>query len=99
MSELNLITKLMDWYSQQCNGEWEHGSGIDITTIDNPGWMMKVNLRETPLEAAKFEPIGVRKSEDDWIHCQKRDSEFVGAGDPSKLPLILEHFLKFAGQL
>jgi len=99
MSELNLITKLADWYSQQCNGEWEHRSGIDIGTLDNPGWILKVNLRETPLEAVKFEPISATKGESDWIDCQKRDGQFVGAGDPSKLALILEHFLRFAGKL
>jgi Immunity protein 53 len=25
-----------EWYSRQCNGEWEHGFGVEIATIDNP---------------------------------------------------------------
>jgi Immunity protein 53 len=99
MPEPNLIAKLVEWYSEQCDGEWEHGLGIDLTTVDNPGWMLKVNLRGTALEASHFEPINVIKSENDWLNCHKKQAEFVGAGDPSKLAAILEYFLRFAGKL
>jgi len=99
MTEPNLITKLVEWYSEQCDGEWEHGSGIDLTTVDNHGWMLKVNLLGTPLETEQFEPITLIKSETDWLNCRKKETEFVGAGDPSKLSAILEHFLRFARKL
>jgi hypothetical protein len=99
MPEPNLIAKFVEWYSEQCDGEWEHGSGIDLTTVDNPGWMLKVNLRGTALEAEQFEPVNLIKSETDWLNCRKKETEFVGAGDPSKLATILEHFLRFARKL
>jgi len=60
-----LIRKLADWYSQQCNGQWEHQSGINLGILDNAGWILKVNLRKTPLEAVKFEPINASKGESD----------------------------------
>jgi hypothetical protein len=25
------------WYASRCDGEWEHGYGISIETLDNPG--------------------------------------------------------------
>jgi hypothetical protein len=30
----------MEWYTKQCNGDWEHSYGIRIDTIDNPGWSL-----------------------------------------------------------
>ena len=99
MVEAGLLTKLAAWYSEQCDGEWEHFYGVEITTADNPGWIVKIDLRETPSERSNFEKISIRKSEHDWLICQKKDGRFVGAGDSSKLSTILEHFLRFAGKL
>lgn len=46
---------LEDWYSDQCDGDWEHQNGIDIGNIDNPGWTLKVDLTGTSLENIPFE--------------------------------------------
>ena len=27
------LSPLENWYSRQCNGDWEHGFGVDISTI------------------------------------------------------------------
>jgi hypothetical protein len=99
MSGSDILRLLGEWYSEQCSGEWEHFYGIEITNADNPGWIVDIELRETSLEKRAFEKISIRKSEDDWLICQKKDSKFEGAGDPSKLGSILEHFLRFAGKL
>jgi hypothetical protein len=40
---------LQEWYSRQCNGEWEHSGGVRIETIDNPGWWVRVSLAGTEL--------------------------------------------------
>ena len=29
---------LQRWYVAQCDGEWEHAYGVEIGTLDNPGW-------------------------------------------------------------
>jgi Immunity protein 53 len=97
-SEVQLLTKLAAWYSEQCNGLWEHSHGIRIGTVDNPGWTVKVDLRETPFQDAIFEEIRVDNDENNWINCFKKDSIFTGAGDPSKIATILEIFLKFVGK-
>ncbi|SEG65272.1 Immunity protein 53 [Bryocella elongata] len=99
MAEPDLLVKLSEWYAEQCNGDWEHGSGVSIDTVDNPGWHVTVNLRETALEHVSFEPIDIANGDSDWMFCFKRDNEFHGAGDPAKLHSIVEHFLKFAGKL
>jgi hypothetical protein len=38
---------LQRWYVAQCNGEWEHSYGIEIGTLDNPGWSLRVDLKDT----------------------------------------------------
>ncbi|MFE2849501.1 Imm53 family immunity protein, partial [Streptomyces scopuliridis] len=33
-----LLDWLQNWYTQQCDGDWEHEWGVKIATLDNPGW-------------------------------------------------------------
>jgi hypothetical protein len=54
---MNEITRLQNWYKSQCNGDWEHQHGISITSCDNPGWWVKVDLASTPLETKSFTPV------------------------------------------
>jgi hypothetical protein len=54
---MNEITRLQEWYASQCNGEWEHGHGISITSCDNPGWWVKIDLAGTSLETKAFAPV------------------------------------------
>jgi hypothetical protein len=99
MSQVDLLMKLDEWYVEQCDGVWEHGSGIEITSVDNPGWMVTINLRDTSFQDTPFNSIYVNNGKTDWLNCLKKDDEFSGAGDPSKLPVILQHFLTFVGKL
>jgi len=51
------LSWLQQWYSAQCDGEWEHGSGITIETLDNPGWSVEICVEGTELASAPFEPV------------------------------------------
>ena len=99
MSQVDLLTKLEEWYRDQCDGIWEHGSGIHISTLDNPGWTVKINVRGTSSESLPFDEVNIDNGENDWLRCSMRDGAFWGAGDPSKLPSMLEHFLRYVGRL
>lgn len=46
---------LMNWYVRECNNDWEHSYGVKIDTLDNPGWTIEIDLRETSLEGRSFE--------------------------------------------
>ena len=35
---------LSDWYESNCNDDWEHGYGVKIETLDNPGWLVQIDL-------------------------------------------------------
>ncbi len=87
---------LQKWYLAHCNADWEHGSGIHIGTIDNPGWSVKVNLLEGELENKGFEKIYLERSEHNWIFCVVKDCKFEGACGPMNLPEILKIFRNWA---
>ncbi len=48
------IERLEAWYLARCDGEWEHSCGVEIGTIDNPGWWIKIDLAGTGLEGVAF---------------------------------------------
>lgn len=33
----DLVKRLERGYRSQCDGDWEHGEGVEIGTLDNPG--------------------------------------------------------------
>jgi hypothetical protein len=99
MPQIDLLAKLCEWYREQCDGEWEHGAGVLIDTLDNPGWQVKIDLRETAAENYVFETIMFNEGESNWLTCSKSGTNYQGAGDPSKLPVILEYFLKLVGKI
>ncbi len=98
----NAIEKLNNWYQAQCNGDWEHSYGVKIDTLDNPGWLVKIDLIDTALDSKGFSEIaqGIEGSSHleaaDWLHCYVSDRQFVGAGDPSKLENIIKVFVDWA---
>lgn len=83
---------LLQWFQEQCNGDWEHSHGIKIGTLDNPGWYLTIDLRETYLENEPFEIIKAERSENDWFHCFVKDGYFEGPCGYYNLPEVLKIF-------
>jgi hypothetical protein len=46
---MNAIAEIQKWFHLQYDGNWEHHHGITIETCDNPGWLIAINLKDTPL--------------------------------------------------
>jgi hypothetical protein len=94
---------LQAWYHRQCNNEWEHHYGISITTLDNPGWLLKIDLAGTALEHAAMEEVGGPpvvnheglEGAQEWLLCRVVDSRFEGAGGPSALGAICDVFRRW----
>jgi len=96
---LDDVTWLMSWYLSQCDGDWEHGYGIRIDTLDNPGWRLRVNLEGTPLEGRDLAAVSYNlESDDDWWHAQTREGWFEAACSPLNLVKIVRLFRGFARQ-
>ena len=90
------LTWLFNWFYNQCNGDWEHGKGVHIGTLSNPGWFIKIDLEETDLQNRLFEKIFVERSENNWFFCVKRDNIFEGDCGPFNFPEILKTFREWA---
>jgi len=94
---MDTLEKLEDWYHAQCNGVWEHSYGIAITTLDNPGWRLRVDVRETSLAQRPFAEL--KRDYDhstDWLICNLQDGEFRGACGPRQLVTMIQVFLAWA---
>jgi hypothetical protein len=90
-----LLSWLQRWYASQVNGEWEHVYGVSISTLDNPGWRLKIDLKDTELERGRFERVELERTEDDWVRCWIKGDLFEGACGPKNLVELLSHFRAF----
>jgi hypothetical protein len=88
---------LQSWYLTQANGEWEHVRGVTIETLDDAGWMVTIDLLETPLQDRTMPPLRRERSPSDWLVCRVERNQFRGQGDARKLGMILEVFQNWAG--
>jgi hypothetical protein len=99
---LNALLELQTWYRSQCTGDWEHSRGVKIETLDNPGWLVTIDLQGTSLEGKPFQPC--RRGEiandltesDDWLDCRVEAACFKGAGGPGKLEDVTAVLLVWA---
>ncbi len=92
----DVLRRLTAWYAAQCDGDWEHGLGVDIGTLDNPGWRVRVNLEGTALEGRERERSEVHRTEDDWVVTWLEGGSFHAACGPFNLEEALTAFLEWA---
>ena len=92
----SILIWIQSWYLAQCNEEWEHSYGVEIGTLDNPGWSVIIDLVGTKLENISMEPIMNERNEDDWICYSIVDNQFRGYGGPENLSELLKVFRNLA---
>lgn len=99
---MTTLERLQAWYTRQCNEDWEHLYGVKIDTCDNPGWWVRIDLKDTPLESVPFARLAEDVDDDGfqqgprWLDCKLIDGVWNGAGDETKLERILDIFLAWA---
>ncbi len=97
-NSLTVFEKLSAWYEAQCNEDWEHHYGIKIETLDNPGWLVTIDLFGTNLENKPFSEIHHNVDSKNnpiatkWLCCTVSNAQYIGAGDSSQLEKIIAHF-------
>lgn len=89
----NTVKGIENWYGRMCDGDWEHTYGIQIDTLDNPGWVVRIDLAGTPLQEKRFDAVNTDRSNNNWLRCEVSDMTFTGLGGPGNLQEILEIFL------
>lgn len=98
MQSTNILQWVQNWFSNHCDGDWEHGEGIKIQSLDNPGWVLKISLKDTDFEDLEIQYVLFEVSEDDWYGIEVKNSIFNAAGDPSKLEFLLWKFKELVEQ-
>jgi hypothetical protein len=96
MKEESDFLWLLKWYHKQCDGDWEHGSGVHINTINNPGWSISINLDDTELSVLEFQEIRINYTEKSWLLCRVEEFKFKAYCGPSNLPEVLKIFREWA---
>jgi hypothetical protein len=90
------LQRLSEWYAGQCDGDWEHDRGITISTIDNPGFAVDIDLRGTNLELVAYpEKKDSYDTEDRWMICRRTETRFEGRCAPSRLEDVIAEFLRW----
>jgi hypothetical protein len=90
---------LMTWYRSHCNGDWEHQNGVTIGTLDNPGWLMDVDLRDTEHEGRTLQRKLIERSDNDWVSIEVVNNKFHADGGPENLSEMISLFADFVGRL
>jgi hypothetical protein len=90
-----VLRDLQSWYHAQCDEDWEHDYGITITSMDNPGWCVQIDLALTWLEQRPFPPL-LQEGDDHWFECFVRDKQFLAYCGPNDLSEVLQIFLDWA---
>lgn len=87
-----VLTWVQAWYATQCDGDWEHGQGIRIGTLDNPGWSVSIELSGTRWATQPLPPIQRHRSEHDWVDLRLANGVFEAACGPLNLGEVLHEF-------
>lgn len=97
---MDVLEWISAWYEAQCDGEWEHTFGPSIATLDNPGWVLKIDLAGTDCDGRTLERVMHQgEAERDWWTCWTENNAFRGAGGPRHLRTLLEAFRDWATRI
>ena len=85
----NLLISLQNWYKSKCDGIWEHSYGIEINTLDNPGWRVSLSGESNKKNINIF----LERSDNNWLSIKSCSNEFTAHGGIDNLDEILEYAL------
>mgnify|MGYP003630527271 CR=1 FL=1 len=89
---MDILDWIQVWFKENCDGDWEHGEVIQITTIDNPGWEVEIDISNTSIATMELDWILNETSKQDWYGVKIADQKFTAAGDIGKLKFLLGLF-------
>jgi len=96
---MSVLEDLAAWFQAHCDGDWEHGEGITIESLDNPGWRLSIELADTELEHVAFtERKENLEHESKWLRCWRDGTRFEAACGPTRLQDAIRVFLDWARQ-
>jgi hypothetical protein len=91
--EMRSLSLLEDWYAAQCDGDWEHQYGVQITTLDNPGWSLEIDLYETDAVDRTLDRVVIERTDTDWLEFWVEGKRFHARMGARNLTEGIEAFL------
>jgi len=95
---MDAVSELCMWYERQSVNDWQEDSGITISSLDNPGWSLKVDLKGTDLQHKDFREMRIDKSEHDWLFARRTEYMFEAFGGPGNLNALIATFVDWTQQ-
>jgi hypothetical protein len=89
------LERLENWYESHCNGDWEHQYGVEIGTLDNPGWSITFDLTGTRSENKIFDQVKLERTKNDWVQCWVDNRKFNAACGPKNLSEVINIFCEW----
>lgn len=89
---MEILDWIQNWFKDNCDGEWEKGQGIQIITVDNPGWEIEIDISKTSIAGIAIKWILNEKSKEDWYGVKIENQKFYATGDFGKLTFLLGLF-------
>ena len=89
---MNELSWIQHWYQKQSDGKWEHQYGVEIGTLDNPGWRVEIDGLTADSISSLPRQHAEEDSETSWVKCSLSDGKFQGHGGPQSLEKIINIF-------
>jgi hypothetical protein len=89
------LKALQEWYAAMSDGDWEHEFGISIENIDNPGWVVSIDLEGTPLEGQQCD-VDTESADGEWLQMTSDGKKFKAACGPRSLDRAIGAFICFS---
>src|SRR4051812_41844163 len=101
----DIVSWIESWREKYFDRNWETENGLEISTVSNPGWVVKIDLCGTSVEHITYDSGLVENSSEyiddatstiftrhDWYNISVKGGVFKGSGDNRKLKFILSEF-------
>ena len=89
---MEILEWIQNWFKANCDGDWEKGEVIQITTLDNPGWEVEIDISKTSVANLDVKWILNENGKQDWYGVKIENQRFTAAGDTQKLVFLLDLF-------
>lgn len=85
----NFLKWLDSWYKSNCDGDWEHYYGIKIVTVDNPGWSLTIDLKNSNADLSEINWRLIEFTSVAWVGFEIMDDVFRCSSIPNNLELLI----------
>ena len=63
---MEILDWIQDWFKSNCDGDWEKTEVIQITTLDNPGREVEIDISKTSIANLEIKWILNEINRQDW---------------------------------